>query len=90
MFVSQSKPFIGACVRAYEKVTGLKNEFALAYGGSYAKAMPNIVSWGPIFLGEDDTCHEPNEYIPIESLLKNGVIFSYALTEIAGTESSLK
>ena len=90
VFVSQNKPFIGACVRAYEKVTGLKNEFALAYGGSYAKAMPNIVSWGPIFLGEEDTCHEPNEHISIESLLKNGVIFSYALEEIAGTEESLK
>lgn len=90
VFVSQNKPFITACVNAYEKVTGLKNEFALAYGGSYAKAMPNIVSWGPIFLGEDDTCHEPNEYISIESLLKNGVIFSYALEEIAGSSESFR
>ncbi len=90
VFVSKDKPFIGACIRAYEKVTGLKSEFALAYGGSYAKAMPNIVSWGPIFVGEEDTCHEPNEYIAVSSLLKNGVIFSYALEEIAGSTQSFR
>jgi len=52
-----------AFARAYETVTGLKNEFTLAYGGSYAKAMKNIVSWGPIFPGEEDTCHEVNEHM---------------------------
>ena len=54
VFVSREKPFLQALASAYEDITGQKNEFTLAYGGSYAKAMPNIVSWGPIFIGEED------------------------------------
>ena len=54
------------------------------------KAMPNIVSWGPIFLGEEDTCHEENEYILKDSLIKNGKIFALALSKIVFNEKSYK
>ncbi|HML36910.1 MAG TPA: Sapep family Mn(2+)-dependent dipeptidase [Bacillota bacterium] len=83
VYVSKDRPFVRAMAEAYEEATGLKNEFVLAYGGSYAKAMPNIVSWGPIFPGEEDTCHEENEYISIESLMDNAKIFSVAIGKIA-------
>lgn len=76
--------------RAYEEISGLPNEFTLAYGGSYAKAMENIVSWGPIFPGEEDTCHEENEYINIESLMLNAKIFAVAIGDIVLSEDSFK
>ncbi|MCR5034498.1 MAG: Sapep family Mn(2+)-dependent dipeptidase [Clostridia bacterium] len=90
VFVSQKKPFLKAFAKAYENVTGLKNEFTLAYGGSYAKAMPNIVSWGPLFPDEVDTCHEPNEYINIDSLIASAKIFAESIFEIATKETSFK
>ncbi|MDO4545628.1 MAG: Sapep family Mn(2+)-dependent dipeptidase [Bacillota bacterium] len=90
VFVSRKRPFLKAFAEAYEEVTGLTNEFALAYGGSYAKAMPNIVSWGPIFPGEEDTCHEPNEYLAIESFVKNAEIFTRTIEKIALSEQSFK
>ncbi len=90
VFVSKDKPFLGALAEAYEEVSGLKNEYTLAYGGSYAKAMPNVVSWAPIFPGEEDTCHEPNEYIGIESLMTSAKIFAEAVSKIALTEKSFK
>ena len=90
VFVSKEKPFLKICEKAYEEVTGLENQYTLAYGGSYAKAMPNIVSWGPIFLGEEDTCHEANEYISIDSLLKNTEIFANVIAEIALSSESFK
>ena len=90
VFVSRESPFLQILAEAYEDVTGLKNEFTLAYGGSYAKAMPNVVSWGPLFPGEEDTCHEANEYISIDSLMTSTKIFAQAIAGIIQTEESLK
>lgn len=90
VFVSQEKPFLQEMAKAYEEVSGRKNEFTLAYGGSYAKAMPNVVSWGPVFPGEEDTCHEPNEYIALESLMTSTKIFAQTIAKIALSEKSYK
>ena len=90
IFIPQNKPFLKAFAKAYEAITGTKNEFTLASGGSYAKAMPNIASWGPIFPGEEDTCHEPNEYINLQSLKKCFEIFTEAISEIVFSEKSFK
>lgn len=90
VYVGKDKPFVSAFADAYEEVSGRKNEFVLAYGGSYAKAMPNIVSWGPIFPEEEDTCHEENEYISIDSLIDNAKIFSAAIAKIVLSDKSFK
>lgn len=90
VYISSDKPYLKAFARAYESVSGKKNEFALAYGGSYAKAVPNVVSWGPLFPGEEDTCHEENEYISIESLIINCKIYAAAIWEIALSPDSFK
>ncbi len=90
VFVSRERPFIKAFGEAYEEATGRPNELVLAYGGSYAKAMPNVVSWGPIFPGEEDTCHEENEYISIESLVANAKIFALAIGKIGFSTNSFK
>ncbi len=90
IYISKDRPFMKVFAEAYEDITGLKNRFTLAYGGSYAKAIENIVSWGPIFLGEEDTCHEENEYIPKDSLIKNAKIFTRALENIVFDSKSYK
>ena len=90
VFVSKERPFLKAFAEAYEEVSGLKNDFTLEYGGTYAKAMPNIVSWGPIFPDEEDTCHQPDEYIGIDSLLMSAEIFAEAIAKIVLSEESFK
>lgn len=90
VFISKDRLFLKVFEEAYEDVTGLKNQFTIAYGGSYAKAMPNIVSWGPIFPGEEDTCHEVNEYIDIDSMVASAKIFAESIARIAFTETSFK
>lgn len=88
VYVSKDKPFLKVFADAYEKVTGIPNEFVLEYGGTYAKAIPNTVSWGPIFPGEDDTCHEENEYISVQGLIDNAKIFALAIAGILLSEES--
>lgn len=90
VYVSKERPFMKAFGEAYEEGSGRKHEFVLAYGGSYAKAMPNIVSWGPIFPGDEDTCHEDNEHISVKSLLDNAKVFAIALNKVALSKNSFK
>ncbi|GAU76245.1 Xaa-His dipeptidase [Fusibacter sp. 3D3] len=79
LYVDQSMPFLGEMAKAYEEVTGHQNEFILAHGSSYAKAMPNFVAWGPYFPDEADSCHEINEHLDFENLIKATEIYTRAL-----------
>ncbi|HHY13985.1 MAG TPA: M20 family metallopeptidase [Thermoanaerobacterales bacterium] len=88
--MSKDKPFMKAFAESYEKVTGTKHEFALEYGGSYAKAMPNVVCWGPLFPDEEDTTHEVNEKMNIENLVTMTNIFAEAIKRIVLNEESFK
>ena len=90
VFVSKERPFLKVFAEAYEDISPFRNEFTLAYGGSYAKAMPNVVSWAPLFPGEEDTCHEPNEYIDLANMLMSAEIFASSIEKIALSEESFK
>ena len=90
IFVPKDKPFLKVFADAYEDVSPFKNEFTLAYGYSYAKAMPNIVSWAPLFPGEEDTCHEPNEFLDLDNMLMSAKIFAESIGKIVLSEESFK
>lgn len=82
IYVNKNKKFIEALSDAYEKHSGLRCEYNLAYGTSYAKAIPNFVSFGPIFPNDEDTSHEANEKIAIENLLKCTAIYAQSIANI--------
>ncbi|MFA9424129.1 MAG: Sapep family Mn(2+)-dependent dipeptidase, partial [Sedimentibacter sp.] len=48
LYIERDRKFLNEMASAYELISGYKNDFIIASGTSYAKAMPNIVSWGPI------------------------------------------
>lgn len=52
-------------------------------GGTYAKCMPNIVAFGPIFPGKPDLDHQANEYIEIEDLVMCAKIYGDAIYQLA-------
>lgn len=45
--------------------------------------MENIVAFGPIFEGQPMVEHKPDEYIEIDSLIKNTQIMAAAIKELA-------
>jgi succinyl-diaminopimelate desuccinylase len=49
-------------------------------GGTYCKALPNAVSFGPLFPGDEETSHQPDEYIRIDSLRKMTHVYAEALS----------
>lgn len=83
VFVSRQMGFVRELIAAYEEGSGLTHEDTVAYGGSYAKAMPNIVSFGPLFPGDEDTCHEDNEYFDLASMEKCAAVYALALVKTA-------
>jgi succinyl-diaminopimelate desuccinylase len=83
LYVSPDTEFIKKLQKVYEEKTGDKAELISIGGGTYAKSMPNVVAFGPIFKGEPLVEHKPNEFIPIDSLIKNVQIMAAAIYELA-------
>ena len=60
VYISKDKP-LKVLAKAYEEVSGLTNEFTLAYGGSMPRRK-NVVSWGPIFPAKKISTRRTNTY----------------------------
>ncbi len=88
LHVSKEEGFFQVMHQAYEEMTGKKSIFALATGTSYAKALPRMVSWGPVFPGEPDSCHQENEKITLDSLMTGAHIYGNFLYTIATSKES--
>lgn len=67
----------------YEAATGEKAVPKSIGGGTYAKSMPNLVAFGPIFPGDEVREHQPDEYMLVERLLQNAEIIAAAMYELA-------
>ena len=80
--ISRDSEFLRTVESVYEEITGEEFEFELAHGSSYAKAMSNIVAFGPSFPGVLDTCHEADEKIDVEEFMKAGRIYWGVISRI--------
>jgi len=69
--------------KVYKEQTGDEPKLLAIGGGTYAKEIPNIVAFGPIFPGKPDLDHQPNEYIKIDDLILNAKIYGNAIYELA-------
>ena len=69
--------------KIYEEQTGEKAELKSIGGGTYAKVIPNIVAFGPIFPGDEVREHKPDEFIKIDELMQNAHILAEALYQLA-------
>jgi succinyl-diaminopimelate desuccinylase len=83
LYFSPDSPIIKALQKVYTEQTGEEAKLVSIGGGTYAKEMPNTVAFGPMFPGEVDTIHKPNEYITIDNLIKNAKIYAHALYELS-------
>ncbi len=81
LYVDKNHALFDLMEKAYTDVTGIAGGFEMAGGTSYAKALPNTVSWGPVFPGEKDSCHQENEKISIDSVMKCAEIYGRFLYE---------
>ncbi len=83
LYVPAESPLIQKLRKVYEAETGTPAVLEVIGGGTYAKTMPNIVAFGPIFPGENCVEHEPDEFIALDSLKKMTEIYAAAIVELA-------
>lgn len=66
----------------YRDYTGDNSEPLTMGGGTYARAMANVVAFGPLFPGREATEHMKNEYILVSDLLDIKEIYKRAIREL--------
>lgn len=79
----KDSPMVKALQYSYERVTGKDGTPVTTTGGTYAKALPGIVPFGPSFPGQKGIGHNPNEWMTVEDLLTNAKIYALALYRLA-------
>ncbi|HEY5560805.1 MAG TPA: dipeptidase PepV [Clostridiaceae bacterium] len=83
LYYPKDHPLIKTLCEVFVDYTGLTAEPLAIGGGTYAKEMPNIVAFGPIFPGKPDLDHQVDEYVEIEDLILNAKIYGEAIYRLA-------
>lgn len=84
LFVDPNSELVQGLHAAYVECTGDQEAKPQAIGGgTYAKAMPNCVAFGPEFPGTDNQIHQNNEFVDIDELKLTIEIYANALYNLA-------
>lgn len=79
LFVKPDTPLVQTLIDTYETISGERREAMCMGGGTYSRTMPNAVSFGAHFPGEEETAHQANECVSLDSLRKMTHIYAEAL-----------
>lgn len=83
LYVPKDSELVSKLVKVYEAQTGDKREPIAIGGGTYAKEFLNMVAFGPVFPGEPDVIHQPNERVAVEQLIRAAQVTAAAMYELA-------
>lgn len=86
IYVPKDSGLIRVLQSVFQRNTGKDMEPVAMGGGTYAKFLPNTVAFGPLFPGEEESIHQPNEHMTEENLFKNIEIMADAIYELANYE----
>ncbi|TNF07363.1 MAG: dipeptidase PepV [Bacillota bacterium] len=84
LYKDPNSDLIKTLMGVYQKHTGdTKSKPINIGGGTFARAMPNCVAFGPHFLDKPTFIHQKNEFIGIDEFLLATIIYTEALYELA-------
>ena len=83
MYAGTGDPTAAKLLQAYRDYTGDFSEPLVIGGGTYAKALPGFLAFGPEFAHTPKLCHQANEYISCQDLLDAAKIYSRAIYALA-------
>ncbi|MDD2648069.1 MAG: dipeptidase PepV [Eubacteriales bacterium] len=82
--VPAESELVRALVDSYSEVTGKRGYAYAIGGGTYAACLECGVAFGATHEGEPDMAHQANEYIKLEELVQNALIYAKAIAALAG------
>lgn len=84
LYKDPNSELVQKLMAVYQKHTGdAKAKPINIGGGTFARAMPNCVAFGPHFLDKPTFIHQKNEFIDINDLILATIIYTEALYELA-------
>ena len=83
LYYPAETPLVSALLEVYRDATGDNAPPKCIGGGTYAKMLPNVVAFGPLFAGDPVTEHQPDERIDLERLVQNAQIIANAIVKLA-------
>ena len=82
LYVKKNDPLIKTLLGVYNEVTGRTSRPIAIGGGTYARALPLGVAFGPEPEDEEATVHEPNEYISLKCIKETYGIYTEAIKKL--------
>ncbi len=87
IYMPEDAPLISTLMEVYGKHTGDTESKPLVIGGgTYARAMDNIVAFGARFPQQEDLMHQKNECISEDTMVKLAEIYAEAIYRLAELE----
>ena len=83
LYIPEDHELVTTLLDVYHKQTGREGKAICIGGGTYAKAIPNLLAFGPVFPGDEVREHKPDEFITIDNLVKNAQIIAHAMYALA-------
>lgn len=83
LYIEKDSFLVTKLVDIFNKATCSKKEPIAIGGGTYARAFPNCIAYGPTMPNTQDMCHQVDEYIELESLFLSTEIYAEAIYELA-------
>ena len=80
--VDPDSPLISLLSDSYRALTGEARNPVASGRVSFARALPNCVSFGALFPEYPDTAHQANEHLALENLVGSSKIFACALNRL--------
>ncbi len=86
--VSPRSKLVSALLDAYHTQTGRPAECIAIGGGTYARCLQEGVAFGATFPEDEDTAHQADEHLKIETLMQNVKIMARAILMLAGEQET--
>ena len=83
LYIPEESSLVQTLLSVYREKTKDNSMPKVIGGGTYAKSIPNIVAFGPVFPGDEVREHMPDEYIEIDRLMMDMEIYAKAMYKLA-------
>lgn len=87
LYIPKDSELVRKLRGVYREQTGTDPEPLAIGGGTYAKTFGNMAAFGPVFPGDPDLIHQPDECAEIGQILRSCQITAAAMYELAQKEA---
>lgn len=79
IYMPVQAPLIQTLLHVYQETAKQADGPVVIGGGTYCRAAENFAAYGPVFPGQRELAHEPDEYICVDDLILSAKIYAQAL-----------